>query len=34
LRYYAMTIGMISGGLAMVGLGQALRPLVVIIGHG
>jgi hypothetical protein len=34
LRYYAMTIGMISGGLAMVGLGQALRLLVVIIGHG
>lgn len=31
LRYYAMTIGMISGGLAMVGLGQALRLLVVII---
>jgi hypothetical protein len=34
LRYYAMTIGMISGGLAMVGLAQALRLLLVIIGHG
>jgi hypothetical protein len=34
LRYYAMTIGMISGGLAMLGLAQALRLLVVIIGHG
>jgi len=34
LRYYAMAIGMISGGLAMVGLAQALRLLVVIIGHG
>jgi hypothetical protein len=34
LRYYAMTIGMISGGIAMVGLAQALRLLVVIIGHG
>ena len=34
LRHYAMAIGMISGGLAMVGLGLALRLLVVIIGHG
>ena len=34
LRYYAMTIGMISGGLARVGLAQALRLLVAISGHG
>jgi hypothetical protein len=34
LRYYALTIGMISGGLAMIGLAQALRLLVVIIGQG
>jgi hypothetical protein len=34
LRYYAMAIGMISGGLAMVGLAQALRLLVAISGHG
>ena len=33
LRYYAMTIGMISGGIAMIGLAQALRLLIVIIGH-
>jgi hypothetical protein len=34
LRYYAMTIGMISGGLAMGGLAQALRLLLAISGHG
>ena len=32
LRYYAMAIGMISGGLAMGGLAQALRLLLVING--
>jgi hypothetical protein len=33
LRYYAMAIGMISGGLAMGGLAQALRLLLVINGR-
>ena len=32
LRYYAMAIGMISGGIAMVGLAQALRLLLAIHG--
>jgi hypothetical protein len=34
LREYAITIAMISGGIAMLGLAQALRLLLVIIGHG
>ena len=34
LRYFAMAIGMISGGFAMGGLAQALRLLVAISGHG
>ena len=34
LRYYAMAHGMISGGLAMVGLAQALRLLLEINGRG
>jgi hypothetical protein len=34
LRYYAMALGMISGGLAMVGLAQALRLLLAINGRG
>src|SRR5260370_38066398 len=34
LRYFAMAIGMISGGFAMEGLAQALRLLVAISGHG
>jgi hypothetical protein len=33
LRYYAMAIAMISGGLAMGGLAQALRLLLVIHAH-
>jgi hypothetical protein len=33
-RYFAIAIGMMAGGLAMVGLAQALRLLVVISGHG
>jgi hypothetical protein len=32
LRYFAMAIGMTSGGLAMVGLAQALRLLLAIHG--
>jgi isoprenylcysteine carboxyl methyltransferase (ICMT) family protein YpbQ len=31
-RYYAMMVGLISGGLAMIGVGQALRLLLLIIG--
>jgi hypothetical protein len=34
LRYLAMAIGMISGGMAMGGLAQALRLLLTISGHG
>jgi hypothetical protein len=34
LRYYAMSLGMISGGLAMVGLAQALRLLLEVNGRG
>jgi hypothetical protein len=34
LRYFAMAIGMISGGIAMGGLAQALLLLVGIIRHG
>ena len=30
LRHYAMAIGMICGGFAMVGIAQALRLLVAI----
>ena len=33
LRYYALAIGMISGGLALGGLAQALRLLLVINGR-
>ena len=33
-RYFAMAIGMISGGIAMGGLAQALLLLVGIIRHG
>ena len=31
-RYYAMAIGLISGGLAMIGIGQGLRLLLLIVG--
>jgi hypothetical protein len=33
LRYYAMAIAMISGGLALGGLAQALRLLLAINAH-
>jgi hypothetical protein len=33
LRYYAMAIGMISGGLGLVGIAQALRLLILIYGE-
>ena len=31
-RYYAMVVGLISGGLAMVGIGQGLRLLLLLVG--
>ena len=31
-RYYAMVVGLISGGLAMIGIGQGLRLLLLILG--
>jgi hypothetical protein len=31
-RYYAMVIGLISGGLGLIGIGQALRLLLLIVG--
>jgi hypothetical protein len=30
-RYYAMVGGLISGGLAMIGIGQGLRLLLLIL---
>jgi hypothetical protein len=34
LRYYAIAVGLISGGLAMIGLAQALRLLLEINARG
>jgi hypothetical protein len=34
LRYYAMVVGLISGGLGMIGIGQGLRLLLLILGKG
>jgi hypothetical protein len=31
-RYYAMVIGLISGGLTMMGIGQGLRLLLLLVG--
>jgi hypothetical protein len=31
-RYYAMMLGLISGGLGMIGIGQGLRLLLLILG--
>ena len=31
-RYYAIMVGLISGGLAMIGIGQGLRLLLLIVG--
>ncbi len=33
LRYYAIAIGLISGGFGMVGVAQALRLLLLIYGE-
>ena len=33
-RYYAMVVGLISGGLGMIGIGQGLRLLLLILGKG
>ena len=31
-RYYAVVIGLISGGFGLIGIGQGLRLLLLIIG--
>jgi hypothetical protein len=31
-RYYAMVVGLISGGLTMIGIGQGLRLLLLLVG--
>jgi hypothetical protein len=33
LRYYAMMVALISGGLSMIGIGQALRLLLLLVGR-
>jgi uncharacterized membrane protein len=33
-KYYAMVIGLISGGLGLIGIGQGLRLLLLILGKG
>jgi hypothetical protein len=33
-RYYAIMVGLISGGLGMIGIGQGLRLLLLILGKG
>jgi hypothetical protein len=31
-RYYVMVVGLMSGGLAMIGIGQGLRRRLLILG--
>ena len=31
-RYYAMMVGLLSGGLGLIGVGQGLRLLLLILG--
>src|SRR5262245_42972076 len=31
-RYYGMVVGLIAGGIAMIGIGQGLRLLLLILG--
>ena len=33
-RYYALAVGLISGGLGMIGIGQGLRLLLLILAKG
>jgi hypothetical protein len=33
LRYYAMMVALISGGLGMIGIGQGLRLLLLLVGR-
>ena len=33
LRYYAMTVALISVGLSMIGMGQGLRLLLLLVGR-
>jgi hypothetical protein len=32
LRYYAMMVALISGGIGMIGIGQGLRLLLLLVG--
>jgi hypothetical protein len=32
LRYYAMMVALISGGISMIGIGQGLRLLLLLVG--
>ena len=34
LRYYAMMLALISGGLSMMGMAQGLRLLLLLVGRG
>ena len=34
LRYYAMMLALISGGLRMMGMAQGLRLLLLLVGRG
>jgi hypothetical protein len=33
LRYYAMMVALISGGLSMIGIAQGLRLLLLLVGR-
>jgi hypothetical protein len=33
LRYYALTVALISVGLSMIGMGQGLRLLLLLVGR-
>ncbi len=34
MRYYAMVVGLISGGISMIGIAQGLRLLLLLVGRG
>jgi hypothetical protein len=33
LRYYAMVVGLMAGGISMIGIAQALRLLLLLVGR-
>ena len=33
MRYYAMVVGLISGGISMIGIAQGLRLLLLLVGR-